>query len=189
MAEQPGDLRVARTREAINRAFDELVLEKGAKRVTVKELADRAGINRKTFYLHYESIEALYAERVDQILDRYFVEEELTPDKPEDLGGHAKRFFTFLARQPELCERLICTPDAYDFGDRLYREQMSRYKTAGDPFIWMPSGEYELAIRFIRATALDFYRSWVATGKNVPVDRAGDLLATITCYGASVLMK
>ena len=33
-----------------------------AEKLTVRELAERARIHRKTFYLHYPSIEALYQE-------------------------------------------------------------------------------------------------------------------------------
>ena len=55
MAEGKTDLRVVRTRAAIDRAFEELVCEVGLDKVTVKDLAERAGINRKTFYLSESS--------------------------------------------------------------------------------------------------------------------------------------
>lgn len=47
------DLRVVKTRKAIQDAFVDLVLEEGFDRITVSELARRAMINRQTFYKHY----------------------------------------------------------------------------------------------------------------------------------------
>lgn len=47
------DLRVRRTKKLIGGAFIELMQEKGFEEITVKDIADRAFINRNTFYLHY----------------------------------------------------------------------------------------------------------------------------------------
>src|SRR5215208_5465120 len=47
------DPRVKRTRELIVRAFGELVKEKGHRGLTVQEIAERATVNRATFYDHF----------------------------------------------------------------------------------------------------------------------------------------
>jgi AcrR family transcriptional regulator len=47
------DPRVKRTRELIVRAFGELVKEKGHRGLTVQEIAERATVNRNTFYAHF----------------------------------------------------------------------------------------------------------------------------------------
>ncbi len=189
MAGETRDLRVLKTKEAICSAFDELVLEKNADRITVKELAERARINRKTFYLHFDTIEALYDDRLRQIMDEFFEEYETTPATSEDLAGHAIRFFRFLAEQSEVTEMLVCQPSSYDFGSRLYYDQMMRYKDAGgNPFGWLDEPKQELVLHFIRSTALEFYRGWVRNGKVVPADEAANLLATLTCNGANALM-
>ena len=49
--EQKQDRRKRRSDAAIQRAFDELLDEKPLEKITVKELAERADIDRKTFYL------------------------------------------------------------------------------------------------------------------------------------------
>lgn len=182
------DLRVTRTRNAIDRAFHELVLEVGPDKVTVKAIADRALINRKTFYLHYQSIETLLDEEIQKAMDRFFSEHEKTPDLPEDIEGHARRFFLFLSKQDEFTERLICSRTYYDFGGKLYRLQMARYKQAGDPFAWLGPKE-ELVLHFIRSSALQFYRRWVHMGKTIEEHEAADLLAELTFNGVSGLMR
>jgi AcrR family transcriptional regulator len=47
------DPRVKRTRGLIVRAFGELVAEKGHRGLTVQEIAERATVNRATFYDHF----------------------------------------------------------------------------------------------------------------------------------------
>jgi AcrR family transcriptional regulator len=47
------DPRVKRTRELIVGAFGELVAEKGHRGLTVQEIAERATVNRATFYDHF----------------------------------------------------------------------------------------------------------------------------------------
>lgn len=189
MTSSPSDLRIARTRKAIRSAFEEMAQETELSKITVKALTERAGINRKTFYLHYETLEAFYDDVMNEIMDDFFENYETTPDTPEDIDGHARRFFLFLATQPKTVEGLVCQPGYYDFGERVYREQMKRYKAIGDPFGWLDDGKHNLVVSFIRNTALDFYRQWVRDGKVVPPQEAAELLSELTCQGVDGLMR
>jgi AcrR family transcriptional regulator len=47
------DLRVIRTRKALRDAFTSLVCERGLEAVTVQDVAERAMVNRATFYRHF----------------------------------------------------------------------------------------------------------------------------------------
>ncbi|MDO5388578.1 MAG: TetR/AcrR family transcriptional regulator [Clostridia bacterium] len=62
------DLRVLKSKAAIRSAFLELMTEKGYSNITITDIAKRAVINRKTFYMHYESKERLYDEITDELL-------------------------------------------------------------------------------------------------------------------------
>ena len=50
------DRRTRRTKNLLKHAFVELLAEKKITEITVKELCDKADINRGTFYLHYTDI-------------------------------------------------------------------------------------------------------------------------------------
>ena len=188
-AEKTNDLRVERTRRAIRQAFHDMVNE-GATRITVKELTERAAINRKTFYLHYGSIEDLYSEELERILDDFFLNHEITPDRPEDIAGHAIRFFLFLSQQPPAIEKLICTPAYFDdFGEKLYFRQMARYREAGNPLTSSGGPVFDLILSFTRSTALGMYRQWVRSGKTADSHEAAELLAELTCHGLEPFMR
>ena len=53
------DLRIKKTLQNIRKSFFELAKEKPIDDITVKELCERAMINKATFYLHYENINEL----------------------------------------------------------------------------------------------------------------------------------
>ena len=65
------DLRVVKTIEAIKQTFDELICEKDFEKITVKELCDRARINKKTFYHYYPTLDDLLAELQLEISSSY----------------------------------------------------------------------------------------------------------------------
>lgn len=66
------DRRVERTRNAIINAFKEMIIEKDFNEITIKELAERANINRKTFYLHYESMEEILFDVTVELSEQVF---------------------------------------------------------------------------------------------------------------------
>ncbi|ULO09440.1 TetR/AcrR family transcriptional regulator [Paenibacillus sp. 19GGS1-52] len=56
MAEKLTDLRVIRTKGLMEEALLALIEDKGFEGVNVRSLTEKAGINRGTFYLHYQDI-------------------------------------------------------------------------------------------------------------------------------------
>lgn len=66
------DRRVERTRNAIITTFKEMIIEKDFKDITIKELAERANINRKTFYLHYQSMDEILFDLSLDLSDHIF---------------------------------------------------------------------------------------------------------------------
>ncbi len=62
------DPRIVRTEAAIRTAFIHLVEEKGFARVSVKDICERAAINRNTFYLHFADKEALMGQVLENMM-------------------------------------------------------------------------------------------------------------------------
>ncbi len=49
--------------------------------ITVKEICERAGVNRSTFYLHYETIQDLLAETMEHIMQQFLEAFPVTPER------------------------------------------------------------------------------------------------------------
>lgn len=68
MAEKKTDRRSQKTRKAICDAFSELLAEKELHKITVQEIADKADVNRVTFYKHYLDVYDLYDKIEEEVL-------------------------------------------------------------------------------------------------------------------------
>ena len=62
-----------------------LLEEKDLEYITVKELCHRAGVNRSTFYLHYETITDLVNETLEMVMRRFL---SYFPQQEEEILGN-----------------------------------------------------------------------------------------------------
>lgn len=69
----------------MDEALIELLEEKDLEYITVKEICQRAGINRSTFYLHYETITDLVSETLEMINQRFL---SYLPQQEEEVLGN-----------------------------------------------------------------------------------------------------
>lgn len=70
MTDEKFDRRVVRTKQQIRRALIELLAEKGEGSIAVRELAQRANINRGTFYIHYKDIHDLVSQLMEEAIEK-----------------------------------------------------------------------------------------------------------------------
>lgn len=60
------------TSRLMNQALLKLLEEKEFEYITIKELCQKAGVNRSTFYLHYENMNDLLVESLDYMLQKFY---------------------------------------------------------------------------------------------------------------------
>ena len=84
----------------MDEAFLALLEEKDFAYITVKEICERAGVNRSTFYLHYETVNDLLAESARYIIGKFIA------NMPQDTA----EFFEKLQTRP-LEELHLITPE------------------------------------------------------------------------------
>ena len=56
----------------MNSALVEILNKKEYEYITVKEICEKAGVNRSTFYLHYETIDDLLNETIENQNKQFF---------------------------------------------------------------------------------------------------------------------
>lgn len=69
--EKKKDLRVMRSQKMIMEAFFSLVEEKGFDQITVSDIAERAMVNRATFYAHFKDKQDLYNRVFDYAIEAF----------------------------------------------------------------------------------------------------------------------
>lgn len=67
------DRRIGKTQKSIRDALTNLLEEKDVSQITIKELAECANINRKTFYMHYSSINAIFDKIEDETIEKFLL--------------------------------------------------------------------------------------------------------------------
>ena len=81
------DLRVRRTRKLLIQALIELTIEKGFAALTVQDIADRAMVNRATFYRHYLDKHDLLDKYMHGVYELTADQEPLPAASPYDEAG------------------------------------------------------------------------------------------------------
>lgn len=76
------------TAARMDEAFLKLLEEKDFEYITVKEICEKAGVNRSTFYLHYETVNDLLTESARYIFDK------LIAYMPQDTSEFIERIQT-----------------------------------------------------------------------------------------------
>ena len=180
------DLRVTKTLEAIDTSFRTLMLEKGYEALTVKELCERARINKKTFYRYYETLDDLLAE-VMATYAAAWRKRTTHLQVPEDLAAVTREFFRFGTEQDALYDAITCDP-AFNVMQRNLQDDASGEQIEAVPDGFTPE-TWHVYYSWQTAGTLAMYRAWVADGKRLPVDEVAELAVTLLCGGVETLLK
>ncbi|WP_010529514.1 TetR/AcrR family transcriptional regulator [Lentibacillus jeotgali] len=85
------DRRIRKSRQLIKEAFIDLMHEKGFRGISVYDIADKADINRGTFYLHYQDKFDLFEKYVDELLNELIATIEISNQEKETLNKQKMR--------------------------------------------------------------------------------------------------
>ena len=108
MAEKNTDRRTLKTQKALRDAMADLLAEKELRKITVQEIADKADVNRVTFYKHFLDVYDLY----DKIEEDTLVELGLLVLRLEELPAEKvfSHFMEYISENRKLF-RMIFSPN------------------------------------------------------------------------------
>ena len=182
------DLRVVKTIEGIKTAFEELICEKDYDRITVKELCDRARINKKTFYHYYETLDALLAELQTELSAGY-LERIKNFSLPEDLDKVNREFFLFSSEQGLAYEKITISGNWHSVRDEMVEEINDAGWGKSKKYQKLSDFEKKLLMGFINSAVLTAYRQWVEDGKTMPLEEVIDMTNRIVLGGVNGFFK
>ncbi len=176
------DKRVVKTRAAIHDAFRELIATCGLDKVTVSALARQAKIDRKTFYLHYSSVQALFDEEVETLVERILScidIDSVETDRPGQLRGVLDEveaiissdveFFAYVARSLSL-----------EFTLDHIRAAVATYMERRYGLVAHKGMESQLIrLRFMLAGAVAVYGEWLRGDHAQPIGEVSQVVLDI----------
>ena len=176
------DLRVIKTKRNIKQAFIEMLCEMDYEQITVQALTERAMINRKTFYSHYQNLDELLHE-LQLEMAQNFAKRTKRFDRPQDMDKITREFFLF-------SEELGPLGEAINLNDSHVREDITHeLMNQNWNFPQRYSSPYAQNIikSFISQATLAIYRQWIADGKKLSLNEIIDLATKLICEGVGSL--
>jgi AcrR family transcriptional regulator len=188
MVEPPEvDRRTRRTKRALQTALLNLAEEKDLQSITVREITDRADINRATFYQHFRDKDDLISSALDALFeevtveDRAFTNQHLTLS-PDVVPGPLVTLFKNLSHRRQLFSCLYSVADQSGFVIRLQLfEQEQFYRVWNDMALVPVPGSPPIEVRAAVATGIvrTFVAWWLQNGEGVSEETAANWLWTI----------
>lgn len=190
------DRRIVRSRNAILSAFERLLMEKPLADITVSAIAREANVDRKTFYVHFGTVDGLLDAIAEDVVGMIVDSVERTlaslgSDPNERALGAAATFSRTV--NEALCNNLVLNRQLIenipldDFMARL-RAPLEREIAERD---LLPMGlkdelfDYYLA--FLLSGIIGIYRTWALSDGSVPIERISEVANNLTLSGLSSL--
>ena len=157
------DRRVVRSLKAIDDAYLQLLTEEEFEKISVSEIARRADIDRKTFYLHYNNVDELLEHLGDTHAENFILlmhEHQSTDQmRPVDafflaLNELISENLFFYCRIAKLQESFRFWEKLQHCGEELVEEMIADYPDIAESLY--PSG-----VKFYTAGIFDVYLSWL----------------------------
>ena len=188
MEKKKEDLRVRKTKKAIRDAFEEMICEMDYEQITIKELAARAQINRKTFYLHYTDLDDLLRELQDEIAET-FIRQDVSYSSMKDIRDLVRLFFEHAAVMSPLHEKLLCNGSYQTVWMRINKKIMDYRKETNRGVFGLDQYAENLVFAYYGVNSALLYRQWVADGKKLPLEDLIDIATRLICNGMSSVVK
>ena len=178
------DLRFIKNEREIRKIFREMMAETDYSHITIKELTARAQINRKTFYLHYPSLDHLLASLQFEIMDPTFrmISETTFPDDVEKIIQHSFRLMAAL----DPVDKKILSAKGH-FLDKKTPSDLIRehYFRKYDHFAGYDRFESNMIITYFSVCLGVIYRQWEVDGQRVPLEEMVPLATRLILHGLS----
>jgi AcrR family transcriptional regulator len=181
--EHKEDLRITRTKLLIKNSFIELAKETPYPKINVKDLCDKAMINRNTFYLHYQNKDDLVKEMINDTILKYkdsflpLVTNFFINIKLKDIDGFAKNIASLLSILYEDIElfRIILSDD---YLSGYFRTVEGTYEKSIISFLNIRSPRSRLVFRYIMSGCAGILTDWIIK-HTVSIDETSELIAKL----------
>lgn len=176
------DLRYQKTEALIQRNFREMLAEMDYQQITIQALSTRAQINRKTFYLHYASMDDLLHRMQLDTLNR-FLEPVRDAKFPTDLEKIVRNCYAFSEFSDALDEKILNSKGHCPITDaHIEREDIPCFEEDYDRY---PSDKRLYLITYINSCLTGIYRQWVKGGRKEPMEDMIQLTIRLISNGLS----
>ncbi|OZG69437.1 TetR/AcrR family transcriptional regulator [Bifidobacterium eulemuris] len=176
------------TRQAMRDALMELLADRSLAQISVKQLCERADVNRSTFYAHYDSLEDLLHDIEDDTIAwvRGALDQLLNQSDQAGIEHIIARICQYIADNRNHLQVLMSPKADLGFQQQLLGLIYSRRDVASQlqPYSDDPA-EAEMRMRFAVSGSIGLLQYWLATDLAAPADTIARTICTMTMPSAS----
>ena len=182
------DRRVKYTKMMLKNSIVELLGEKPIEKVTVKEICERADVNRGTFYSHYSDQFDLYNSIVDELLNGIFERlGDILRAGQQSMLKSVTLVYDYIKENSKLVEILLDGRIKYGIDARINEIVESIYlhdikKSAEN------RTKIDAAYSFIASANLGIIKYWLSSGMKMSVEEMAALSIKLSYNGISALL-
>lgn len=191
MEEKKVDRRIAKTKKAIYRAFAQLLSEKNINDITIKDIADRADINRKTLYNYYDGIYELTGEIENKIIDNF--EKVIREHNVNELLHNPNKMFDELVKiinsDFDFYQHLISVESNSNLVSKLFISLKSRAKEVISEYSVLDEATLDIVLDFVISGMFTVFQRWFNSSKEHSLDDMAKIVATLSYNGINGLLK
>lgn len=170
------DPRIVRTKEAIQTVFKQMVCELPYEKITVKAITQAAGINRNTFYLHYNCVDDVLAEIQAKHSSEYSAIVSGI-DQLKETGKLVRAFFEYMESQDDFFKRVTCD-SRFDYIRERMQNRVTKQAAESRPLKGLDQSVRNILLTFNNCVVL-LYRQWVSDGRKIPMEEMIELATTL----------
>ena len=179
------DRRIVKTKRAIQDAYFAMITEAPEQRITVTDIARRADVDRKTFYLHYSSPEDILEQFCDERIRLLLKELEATGFLQDPL--RVELIFNALNKLVEmdigLYRSLAWDIHYQSFWDRVERIMSDTVVRVYGPMVSVPPEELKLYTDFFASGLVTIYLNWLKSEGEVPLEKLAEIVTRLADRG------
>lgn len=186
------DRRVKYTKFALKESLSELLETKPIEKITVKEICEKADINRGTFYSHYSDQFDLYNHVVQEFITKAVeILGNIFESEPHDIYKSATMVYEYVKENSKLAKplldgRVIFGFDKYTdiFNDIIHKFYLDEIKRQ------VPNVHFvDMVYQYIAAANITLIKYWVNTGMQESPEEMASLAMKLTSKGISAFFE
>ena len=184
------DRRITKTKTAIRDAFFSLMMERDTPKIAIKEIAQRANIDRKTFYLHYDSTHAIIDEFNKEIIDELLLILEKNDffDHAFDVVSLFQSLNSLVEKDIDLYRHIARTPACAFLWEQIKNVLKSTFTESLSDKLKVPPEEFELYAEFYSAGTIAAYLKWLRNDVDMSQDQLASVVGKAAYYGFHQLL-
>lgn len=176
------------TKDALGAALKKMMAVKPIDKITVKDLVEICGVNRQTFYYHFDDVYDLLEWVFEEDADKYLPREVVYERWREDVS----MFFKYLIRNSDFALNVYNSPNR-TYMLRFYKRKLQNcirsFAIIVSKDMKIDRKDFEFVVEFYANCVVGVISQWLDLGMQLPAEVTVEQCLTVLDYSVENILK